>query len=122
VKAAPVVDLTARRTKLADRRARILSGYEEGLYSREELRTHLAKVDADRTKLEALEHVTPTATPSARREMLRRVGAIGRAWGRAPGETRRAIVRELVASVGLAVGMPPVFEWRTVEALNAEEG
>ena len=99
-----------RRAKLQAKRARFLELYADGVMGREELRSAVARVDAD------LARVEPEAAPdpAVRRALLRQVAELQRAWERSGPRRRRKIVAELVVAFLVAPGQPPEPRWRGV--------
>ena len=73
----------------------------------DELRAALVRVDDE---LRGLAEAPRDARP--RRERLAEVDTLARAWEAATGPERRAIVRELAASVAVAPGVAAP-EWRS---------
>lgn len=122
-KAKPAVDHTEKRAKLTRRRERYLEAYADETMTRDELRSALAKLDAETMKLDAEEQASRRpevlARPAARREMLREMGELAKAWRRATPEKRRIIVNQLCSSVRLARGESPKVAWRSPEDLAA---
>lgn len=101
--AVDVADLRARRAKLDARRAKYLEMHADGITSRDELRTQIGKLDAERMRLDALEVVEPAPSAASRREELRRAGFLMRAWMRMPPKVRRVVANRLLVSIGLSV-------------------
>ncbi len=119
VKMAPRLALKERRAKLDARRARVLEMYAEGLTSKDELHLAIAKLEVERLKIDALAIERPAPTTEERREVLKSVVTLGKAWSKMPAESRREAMRILATSVGLAAGKAPKPVWRTVEELTA---
>ncbi len=118
---APAADFAQRRAKLQRRRERYLEAYADEHMTRDELRTAMAKLDAAVLQVDAEEHAasrpSPLESTKVRRSVLREVGIIKRAWGRATPEARRKIVGHLVESALLVAGKPCEFVWRSAEEL-----
>lgn len=105
-----------RREKLESKRARYLEMYADGLLERTTMVSRVAIVDAELARL--VEPETPKQSPKQRREVLGQVEQLEKAWRRADGRRRRAIVRILALTVGLQVDEPPVFVWRSAQDLG----
>jgi hypothetical protein len=119
LKAAP--DVTAKLKALDGKRERTLDLFTNGDIDRIELNARLGKLDAARHKLEA-EQAAATkpsllADARVRREMLSQVKALGTAWKHNTPEERREIVNLIALSVGIRVGKPPAFTWRSTEEM-----
>jgi hypothetical protein len=110
-----------RRAKVQRRRERYLEAYADEHMTREELRAAMAKLDASILQIDGEEHAanrpSPLNEPKARRAVLREVGAIRKAWGRATPEAKRKIVGHLAESALLVAGKPCAFVWRSAEEL-----
>jgi site-specific DNA recombinase len=121
-KTAPT-DLAERRAKLQRKREKYLEAFSEELMTREELRSRMAKLDAERLRLDAQEASDnaprPLADVKVRREMLRHVKALEHAWKHAEPAQRRELTNRLALSVALAAGKAPAPKWRGVEDLLA---
>lgn len=115
----PVRDVAAVRARLGQRRERHLEAHADGLISIDDLRTRLARVDAELARLDA---DTRQPAPADRRAVLRDVRTLRRAWERLRGEDRRAIVRQLCTEARLARGEAPVMTWRDTEKLGVSGG
>lgn len=122
VKVAPVVDLRDRRAKLERRREKYTEMYADGLTSRDELRTQLGKLDAERTRLDALDVPAPP-TPSAAtlKESARLAGQMASLWMRMPEKYQRIAIGRLAVSVGLAAGRDPNPVWRDAAEVDLSE-
>jgi hypothetical protein len=72
--------LRERRARVERRREKYLEMHADGVTSRDELRTQIAKLDAERMRLDALPVVTPAPSASERRAVLRSVGRVARQW------------------------------------------
>lgn len=120
-----VIDFAARRDALQRKRDRYLEVYAETAMSLEELHKHLAKVDAERTKLEDLEskqdRESPLRSKEIRRRELAHLGEIQKLWRRADAAIRRDLLRELATVVKLEPDKAPVVMWRTPEEIAADE-
>ena len=103
----PIADVAGARAKLARRRARYLELAAGDLMTDDELRAALTRVDDE---LRGLAEAPRDARP--RRERLAEVDVLARAWEAATGPERRAIARELAASVAVAPGVV-VPAWRS---------
>lgn len=118
-----VVDHTEKRAKLARRRERYLEAYADETMTRDELRAAMAKLDAELMRLEAEESAAnrpdALAEPKVRREMLREMDALAKAWRRARPELRRALVNQLCSAVKLVAGQEPRPVWRSLADLAA---
>lgn len=115
-----VANFDERRAKLQRKRQRHLEAHAEDLMTRDELRDALAKVDAEMLKLAAEEARQPKPIDAqARREMLREISTLEKAWKRAAPALRRRLVVILAERVLLAAGEPPRAVWRTKEAISS---
>jgi chromosome segregation ATPase len=122
--AADVSDLDARRTKLERRRARYVEAYADEAMTREELQTKIAKLDAERLRLDAeqADAAAPgLADPTVRRELAATYADIERAWLSATPAGKRAIVNALVREVRV-IGDIDVLQptWRSSEELTRQ--
>ena len=119
----PRTDFTERRARLQRRREKYLEAFADELMSRAELRAAMAKLDASLLQLEGEEHAAKRPNPlgeeKVRRSVLREVGMIRKAWGRATPEARRKIVGHLVEVANIVAGKPCEFVWRSAEELAA---
>ncbi|MGA2450581.1 MAG: recombinase family protein [Polyangiaceae bacterium] len=126
VQAAPQPDYADRRAKLQRRREKYLDAFADELMTRDELRAALGKLDDDALKIDAAEQeakrLMPTLDRKARRETLRSVNVIARAWKLAKPEARRELVGHLATQARIAQGHRPAFTWRPVEELVREVG
>lgn len=125
-KAAPAASresaIASQRRRLEQRRERLLDLAESGDIGRDVLRHRLERIAAELAAVEAAEAAAAARqavrSPKVRREMLRDVAAIERAWARATVAWRRDIVVRLAERIELEHGKPPAFAWRPVEALR----
>jgi len=115
------VDHAERRTKLERRRARHLEAHADDLMTRDELRSALAKLDAERMKLDAEEARARVQSPQERRAALRAVEALRKAWRRAPPDLRRRIARVLMTECRISSSAPPDPQWCSAESLMVPE-
>jgi hypothetical protein len=123
--AAARVDRSGELAALAKRRARVLDAYEREAIEPDELQRRLAKIDAERSKIEASiaeesraeSAAKAAADPARRRELLVSVRGMRAAWREATPAERRRIVELLCERAELRTGEPPVMRWRTVEEL-----
>jgi DNA invertase Pin-like site-specific DNA recombinase len=113
-----VADTTnERRARLERKRVRILEAFTDGAMSREEMRHAIARLDEERTRLDAIEYVPAPITKEQRRSALGQVSELKRAWMSANLAERRALVAALARSCLLAAGKPPLFDWFSSEEL-----
>jgi site-specific DNA recombinase len=116
--------LDARRAELARRRDRALEAHEKGYRTLDELGRALARLDAAGLRLDAeaadvaAPHVLTSA--SARRDALRELGTLKRAWQAAQGEERRRIVNVLAEAVHIRADALPCPRWRSIDELVRE--
>lgn len=114
-KPVPKVDCSEQRAKLARKRERYLEAFADGHTSRVELAAALARLDAERLKLDAKEGASKASSVLAdarvRRETLASVGTMAKVWKLATGEERRQIVNLLASSVGIEAGAEPQPAW-----------
>jgi DNA invertase Pin-like site-specific DNA recombinase len=117
----PVPDFAGSRARLQRRREKYLDAFADELMTKDELRARMAKLDADELRIDGEEQASlrpnPLADVSARRAVLREVGAIARAWGKARPEARREIVRHLAVTARVSANKAPRFVWRSPEEL-----
>ena len=124
-RAAKRVDRSGELAALAKRRTRVLDAYEREAIGPDELQKRLAKIDAERAKIEASvaeesraeEQTRRAADPARRRELLVSVRGMRAAWREATPAERRRIVELLCEAAELRTGEPPVMRWRSVEEL-----
>lgn len=116
-------DFAAQRDRLERKRERTVDAFTEGALSKERLRERLAVLDAERLRIDADEGAGSRAAMGVkeRKEVLRELATVERAWRRADGIKRRAIVRDLVVRAELSPDQPPTLIWREAEDLVAEE-
>ena len=110
-------EVAARRIRLDRKRSRYVEAFTDGALSRDELRAHMARLDAERTKLDALAHVEPPATKAQRRDALKDVAVLRDTWGKSSPMAKRKIVRTLARKASFAHGQEPEFVWRTSEEI-----
>ena len=95
--------------------------HADGITSRAELVAAIAKVDAERLKLDAKEGAAkaPSLLSDAgiRRATLASVALLAKVWKVASGAERREVVNILAAAVGLEAGKDPMPTWVAKEAL-----
>lgn len=120
-KRAPVVDLAERRLKLSRKRARIVEAFTDGAMSRDEMRAAVLKVDAE---LARLDEATPKPAPTkeARRELLREVTGIRKAWSVATDKQRRRIVNLMTEKALIQRDKSPVAQWKPIDEVLQETG
>jgi DNA invertase Pin-like site-specific DNA recombinase len=113
-------NLDERRKKLQRKRERHLEAHADDLMTRDELRAALAKVDAEMLKLAAEEARRPKPlNPETRREHLREIKRLEKAWRCAPPKIRRQLVNLLCERVKIANHQPPIPVWKSIEAISA---
>lgn len=110
-------DVPSRLAKLQARRERHLEAFAEGLSTREELRAAMAKLDVERTRLEALQAPAPAPTAAQRRSALEDVAFVTKQWRRADPRVRREIANLLMRRAGLALGVEPAIDWKSADEL-----
>jgi site-specific DNA recombinase len=115
---AAVPDFETKREALRKRRARALDMYETGAIERGDLSARLGRIDSELAKLEAEEATAakppPLAEAKVRREMLKQVRELARAFQALAPTELRSLVNVLVVSVGLVRGRDPRVAWRTI--------
>lgn len=116
-----VTDRSAQRAKLGARRDKLLEQHAEGFITTEQLRARLARVDDERTRLDALDQQPEPVDPGRLRALLREVRALRHAWLRATPQERRGIVGAFARCVLLARGQQPRFDWYSAEELAARQ-
>lgn len=117
-----VVDYADRLAKVARRRERLLTEYEDEHIDRDTLRTKLAKVDGERLRIEneaASVEKPALADKTVRRNVIQSLEVIAKAWRRASPEIRRDLVKQLASAAQMAPGAPLRFVWRSAEELAA---
>lgn len=123
VKRPAAPDTTSRRAKIASRRANFVEMRGDGQIDREALRIELAKLDAEQLRLDAIDaataRVSPLVSPAVRREILRLVSEVARAWRGAGPVRRRQIVNMICEAMRMAFGLAPRPVWRSNEKLAA---
>ena len=116
-----VPDFAGHRAKLQRRREKYLDAFADELMTKDELRARMAKLDAESLRIDGEEQAimrpSRLADASARRAVLREVGAIARAWSKARPEARREIVEHLAIAARVAPDKAPRFVWRSPEEL-----
>lgn len=123
-KAAPapsVVNVEEKRARLARRRAKYFEAFADESMTRAELRAVMAKLDAERLKLDAEEQASkaPAAvSPEKRREMLREVTALAQCWADSEPVDRRAMVNIVAVQVRMSAAADLVVVWRPLEDLD----
>lgn len=118
---APATDHTAERERLRKKRERYLEAFADAGMTKAELRAALARVDEQRTRLDAKEaEQAREVSDDAVRAALTKIASVQLAWSRADAVTRRLVLHELatVVSVGPA---GTVVTWRTPEEIAADE-
>lgn len=114
-----IVDFDARRERLLAKRQRYLDQHADDLITLTAARASITKVDAQLLAVAAEEANQPRRLdPQARREMLREISSLEKAWRRATPQMKRQLVNVLVDRVGLAAKQPPVAVWRTKEVIS----
>ncbi len=115
------LDMTTRKAALAKKRDAFVEMFADSEITREKFRVSIAKVDAEMLRLEAEEQASRKSpsleTPALRREVLREVKMLERAWRDASQAQRREIANLIIVRVRLEAGVVPVVEWRTNEDL-----
>lgn len=119
-----VVDYAERKAKLQRKRERFLEAFGDGDMTREELRGSLAKLDAERLKIETAEAAqsrqAPLQSAEVRRTMLGQASELARAWRGAGVAARRKILRALAWRVRVEKSSPPDVVWRSLEEMALE--
>ena len=124
--AGPTVE--ERRTALTRRRERVIDLAERGTIEDADMVRRLAKIDAERGRLEIEaaevgregERERGAVDPVKRRALLANIAALSRAWGRMGKADQREVLRRLVVSVALECGETPVIAWRSAADLAVE--
>jgi site-specific DNA recombinase len=118
---AKVIDHSKKTEQLQRRRARLVDGFADGVLTQEDFRQAIAKVDQDALKLRAIIDAQPKALdPQRKHDALKSITTLVKAWKRADGISKRAIVRDLVVRAVVFKDKAPKVEWRTKEALLSE--
>jgi DNA invertase Pin-like site-specific DNA recombinase len=117
-------DTSEARAALVRRRERVLDMYESQTIDRAEMENRLARIDAERERLDVLDaeraRETRAASPEVRRGKLKEVREIERVWKNASVPERRAILARLVNRIELQHGEEPRITWKSVEELTAD--
>ncbi len=120
------LDFKAARERLQARRARLFDAYSDpdvGM-TKADLRAAVSELDAKLGDLAVKEadaaRVDPLSLPAVRRDTLKHVEQVAKAWRGLAAEGRRAVVRELVHEVRLAREAPPKFKWKSAEEIAAD--
>lgn len=111
------VDVTSKLAALEAKRVRLADSYADGVITRDQMRDRVAKLDADRTRLEALRDEAPPVTKVQRRATLAVVERLVDLWRRSQPTDRREIVRGLAKAAYLIHGHAPRFDWYSAEDL-----
>lgn len=113
----PKTAIERQRLVLHAKRERFIHLYADGAIDRPRLQEEMAKLDAERTRLDAIAIVAPPVSPEQRRQALKEVTTVRRAWaGMTPAE-RRAMAETFAKSVRIAQGAAPAFDWYSAEEL-----
>lgn len=112
----PPPDLDGKRVRLDAKRERLLEQNADGHITREQLAIKLAKLDHERTVLEA--QVAPPDNTEARVALLASLEGIEKAWRHTTPAERGQIIRELASKVEIARGALPRITWRTIVELT----
>jgi|SRR6185312_4135024 len=111
------VNVAPALERLSRKRARLLETYADGVSTREELHAALAKVDAERDRLEALRCGPAPVKPEERRAALRAIDEVRRAWAKITAMQRRPAVNAIARRVLIGHGETPRFEWFSPDEL-----
>lgn len=112
------VDYSAKRAKLARQRERYQDMYANEQMTLDELRAKLAKVDAERLRLDAEEGASSRQRdPKVRRALLKELNQISRAWIGLGVEDKRRVASMLMSEVGIAADVDPKPAWHALERL-----
>lgn len=109
--------LERKRVQVQVRRERFIEMYADGAISRERLREEMSKLDAERTRIDALATVDPPVSREQKRQALRNVASVRTAWDGATPQERRALAQSFARCVRIAPGQTPIFEWYSAEEL-----
>lgn len=116
-KPSPIVNIAERRIAVERRRDRLMELYTDSLMTRPKMNALMAKIDAERLKIDAMEiKLKPSARLSdvkIRAELLKSVTGMRKAWIRMTPEERRSAVEILATSAAIARDAPPVLLWRS---------
>ena len=105
---------------LQKKRERIADAYADGALTRDAMRAKLVALDRERDAL-ATTAAPAIATDAQRRDALRGVDAMARAWVRVSAIKRRGIAVFLARAIGLAADVAPRAAWFSPEELAARE-
>lgn len=113
--------IAAQRHRLVSKRERLLDMFADGHVTRAQLAERMGAVDKGLIDLKAREHAATTPNPladaSVRREVLRSVATIRRAWRGAQGQDRRTLVRLLAERAFIQRDHETEIVWKPVETL-----
>jgi DNA invertase Pin-like site-specific DNA recombinase len=110
------LDVAAKRKALETKRARYVEMYSDGVISKADMVTKIADVDTALLKLKRPPR-DPLARAEVRRDVLKDVAAIEKAWTNAGPERRRKIVGHIAVAFKLEAGCEPKPIWRSLEEL-----
>ncbi len=116
------VDVEARRERLQRKRERYQEAFADGSMTRDELRTAMVKLDAERLRLDAedAEQRKPQPSKAERREALRVVAKLRGEFWEASRVSQRAMVNQLVEAMFITNGKEPVPSWKPAESVDTE--
>jgi len=115
--AAPAVNVEARIAALNTKRSRYVEAYADGALTREQLRERMAKLDDERTRLEAMNVAPRALSKDEQARTLRHLHVMLHAWRKAKPEERRRLVNALAYTILLATGVTPKPEWLSADDL-----
>ena len=125
-KAEAAPDFTARRTRVAQSRSRIVEAFSDGDISRDDLRTRLAKLDTELVTIDVDEaefidraKAQQADTPAARARAVAKLGSMAKLWAVATDPERRAILQALAERIEILQGKAAIT-WRDARALLAD--
>lgn len=121
-----VEDLRRKLDRTATKRERTIDLMTDGTIELDAGRARLVKLDAELGALSRAigeeEMRTRTLRPELRRDVLRELEQLERAWRKAPVEVRRQILAHLAAKLTLGAGGEVAATWRTVGELVLRVG
>jgi DNA invertase Pin-like site-specific DNA recombinase len=117
-------DFARERLAVERKRELLVDLHLDGKITRDSFDTRMAKLDAERTRIDSAEaqerRRAPIQDVNVRRALLANVVKLEQAWKAMPVETRRRVIVLLTTSVRIERDQPPVIEWRSPEELAAE--
>lgn len=112
-----IVNVKERIAALDRKLESYVESCSEGMLSREKLREHAAKILAQRTKLEAMEHIPAPISKKTTIAVLANIETLRLAWSKTTPAEKRQVIGQIAKAVMLARGALPKFDWYSRESL-----